>query len=69
MKRKSVIYKLLITFSSITSLFLILIGMFFTTWINKEYYNNKYKHIKKYIEIIEEATTEFLNNNEVGLKI
>lgn len=68
MKKKSVIYKLLITFSSITSLFLILIGMFFTTWINKEYYNDKDKRIKKYIEIIEESTTEFLNNNEVGFE-
>lgn len=68
MKKKSVIYKLLITFSSITSLFLILIGMFFTTWINKEYSNDKDKRIKKYIEIIEESTTEFLNNNEVGFE-
>lgn len=68
MKKKSVIYKLLITFSSITSLFLILIGMFFTAWINKEYYDDKDRRIKKYIEIIEESTTEFLNNNEEGFE-
>ena len=69
MKKKSVIYKLLITFSSITSAFLILIGMLFSTWINKEYHNDKNQRISKYIKIIEESTTEFLSkNNEIGFE-
>lgn len=67
MRKKSVIYKLLITFSSITSAVLILIGMFLTTMIYREYSNQEYERAGKFIEIIEEATTEFLNkNNEVG---
>lgn len=67
MRKKSVIYKLLITFSSITSVVLILIGMFLTTMIYREYSNQEYERAGKFIEIIEEATTEFLNkNNEVG---
>jgi signal transduction histidine kinase len=66
MKKKSVIYKLLITFSSITSAVLILVGMFLTTMIYREYSKQEYERASKYIEIIEEATTEFLNNNELG---
>lgn len=67
MRKKSVIYKLLITFSSITSVVLILVGMFLTTMIYREYSNQEYERAGKFIEIIEEATTEFLNkNNEVG---
>ncbi|MGG7144011.1 HAMP domain-containing sensor histidine kinase [Clostridium nigeriense] len=67
MRKKSVIYKLLITFSSITSAVLILVGMFLTTMIYREYSNQEYERASKYIEIIEEATTEFLNeNNELG---
>ena len=67
MRKKSVIYKLLITFSSITSTVLILVGMFLTTMIYREYSNQEYERASKYIEIIEEATTEFLNeNNELG---
>ena len=67
MRKKSVIYKLLITFSSITSAVLILIGMFLTTMIYREYSNQEYERAGRFIEIIEEATTEFLNkNNEVG---
>ena len=69
MKKKSVIYKLLITFSSITSAFLILIGMLFSTWINKEYHNDKNQRTSKYIKIIEESTTEFLSKNyEIGFE-
>lgn len=67
MKKKSVIYKLLITFSSITSGVLILVGMILTTVIYREYSKQEYERADKFMEIIEEATTEFLNqNNEVG---
>ena len=69
MKRKSVIYKLLITFSSITTIVLILVGISLSIIINKEYSNQKRELIGKYIEIIEESTTKFINNNdEAGYK-
>ena len=69
MKKKSVIYKLLITFSSITTAVLILVGVFLSVLINKEYANEKYNLISNYIEIIEKATENLINNNdEVGYK-
>lgn len=64
MKKKSVIYKLLITFSSITTLILILVGIFLSMIINREYYNEERELIGSYIEIIEEATSKFINNND-----
>lgn len=67
MRKKGLIYKLLLTFSSITAAVMILVGMFLSTWINREYSRQESKRAAKYIEIIEEATSEFLNkNNEVG---
>ena len=62
MKKKSVIYKLLITFSSITTAVLILVGVFLSVLINKEYANEKYNLISNYIEIIEKATENLINN-------
>ena len=63
MKKKSVIYKLLITFSSITTAVLVLVGVFLSVLINKEYANEKYNLISNYIEIIEKSTENFINNN------
>ena len=69
MKKKSVIYKLLITFSSITTAVLILVGIFLSILINNEYAKEKYNLISNYIEIIEKSTENFINNNdEVGYK-
>lgn len=69
MKRKSIIYKLLITFSSITTVILILVGIFLSMIINREYSNEKRELIGNYIEIIEESTSKFINNNdEAGYK-
>ncbi len=64
MKRKSVIYKLLITFSSITTIILILVGIFLSIIINKEYSKEKRELISNYIDIIEKSTTKFINNND-----
>ncbi|VYT98189.1 HAMP domain-containing protein [Clostridium tertium] len=67
MRKKGLIFKLLITFSSITAGVLILVGMVLTTWIEREYSIQESERVSRYIEIIEEATSEFLNkNNEVG---
>lgn len=67
MRKKGLIYKLLLTFSSITAAVMILVGMFLSTWINREYSRQESERASKYIEIIEEATSEFLNkNNELG---
>lgn len=69
MKRKSVIYKLLITFSSITTVILVLIGIFLSMIINRQYLSEKRELIENYIGIIEESTSKFINNNdEVGYK-
>ncbi|MGN0025740.1 MAG: ATP-binding protein [Clostridium sp.] len=69
MKRKSVIYKLLITFSSITTAILVLIGIFLSMIINRQYLSEKRELIENYIGIIEESTSKFINNNdEVGYK-
>ncbi|WP_291628798.1 HAMP domain-containing sensor histidine kinase [Clostridium sp.] len=69
MKRKSVIYKLLITFSSITTVVLVLIGLFLSMIINRQYLSEKRELIENYIGIIEESTSKFINNNdEVGYK-
>ncbi|MDU5109814.1 MAG: HAMP domain-containing sensor histidine kinase [Clostridium sp.] len=67
MRKKGLIYKLLLTFSSITAAVMILVGMFLSTWINREYSREELERTARYIEIVEEATSEFLNkNNEVG---
>lgn len=67
MRKKGLIYKLLLTFSSITAAVMILVGMFLSTWINREYYKQELERTSKYIEIVEESTSEFLNkNNELG---
>lgn len=63
MKRKSVIYRLLIAFSSITSIILILVGMILTAWINKEYSSQRIERIDSYMAMIQELTSEFLNGN------
>lgn len=69
MKRKSVIYKLLITFSSITTVVLVLIGIFLSMIINRQYLSEKRELIENYIGIIEESTSKFINNNdEIGYK-
>ncbi|WP_294167100.1 HAMP domain-containing sensor histidine kinase [uncultured Clostridium sp.] len=69
MKRKSVIYKLLITFSSITTVILVLIGILLSMIINRQYLSEKRELIENYIGIIEESTSKFINNNdEVGYK-
>lgn len=64
MKRKSVIYKLLITFSSITTAVLILIGALLSILISREYSNQKHQSISKYIQMVEEDTERFINNND-----
>lgn len=67
MRKKGLIYKLLLTFSSITAAVMILVGMFLSTLINREYSRQESERAARYIEIVEEATSEFLNkNNEVG---
>lgn len=67
MKKKSVIYKILITFSSITAILLILIGMVLSAWINRDYSILRSERISKYMEIIQGSTEEFLNeNSETG---
>lgn len=67
MRKTGLIYKLLLTFSSITAAVMILVGMFLSTWINREYYRQESERAARYIEIVEEATSEFLNkNNELG---
>ena len=69
MKKKSVIYKLLITFSTITSIILILVGLLLSIWINKEFFNQKKELVNNYVELIEEATTKIINNSdEAGYK-
>lgn len=67
MRKKGLIYKLLLTFSSITAAVMILVGMFLSTWINRQYSRQESERTARYIEIVEEATSEFLNkNNELG---
>ena len=64
MKKKSVIYKLLITFSIITSTILILVGLVLSIWINKEFFNQKKELVSNYVDLIEEATTKIINNSD-----
>ena len=67
MKKKSVIYKILITFSSITAILLILIGMVLSAWINRDYSILRSERISKYMEIIQGSTEEFIKeNSETG---
>lgn len=63
MKRKSVTYKILITFSSVTSIILILVGMALSAWLNREYLNQRNELVSKYIELIQNSTAGFLNQN------
>ena len=63
MGKKSVINRILITFSSLILTILIVIGGILSIWAKKEYSNREIDLINQYVEIIENSTSEYLNEN------
>ena len=63
MRKKSVINRILITFSSLILIILIIIGGILSIWANREYSNRKLNLVNQYIDIIENSTQEYLNKN------
>ena len=69
MKRKSIIYKLLLSFSIIITTFFVAIGILITICINKEYEKQCEKKVNEYMSAIEEVTNNFLKvNDEITYK-
>ena len=63
MEKKSVINRFLFTFYSITLIILMIIGGVISAWFNISNINERTELIEKYVEIIEDTTIEFLNEN------
>lgn len=63
MRKKSVINRILITFSSLILVILIVIGGVLSIWANKEYSKRELELMNQYIEIIEDSTSEYFNEN------
>lgn len=63
MEKKSVINKFLVTFYAITLVVLMIIGSVISAWLNFRDSNEKSELIEKYVEIIEDTTLVFLNEN------
>ena len=63
MNKKGIAYKLTITFTSITAVILILIGMTLSIWFNREYKIERTYLLDKQLSLIEGATLSFLNDN------
>ena len=63
MEKKSVINRFLLTFYSITLIVLMIIGGVISAWFNISNINQRFELIEKYVEIIEDTTLSFINEN------
>ncbi|MEG0857124.1 MAG: HAMP domain-containing sensor histidine kinase [Terrisporobacter sp.] len=63
MSKKSITYKLIITFTAITGSVLILIGMILSFWFNKDYVAERINILERQLSLIEQANTSYLNQN------
>lgn len=63
MEKKSVINRFLLTFYSITLIVLMIIGGVISAWFNISNINQRSELIEKYVEIIEDTTLSFINEN------
>ena len=63
MEKKSVINRFLVTFYTITLLVLMIIGSVISAWLNFKSASETSELITKYIDIIEDTTLVFLNDN------
>ena len=63
MEKKSVIHRFLLTFYSITIVVLMIIGGVISAWFNISNINQRSELIEKYVEIIEDTTLSFINEN------
>lgn len=63
MRKKSVINRILITFSSLILVILIVIGGVLSIWANREYSKRELEVMNQYIEVIEDSTSEYFNEN------
>lgn len=63
MGKKSVINRFLVTFYAITLVVLMIIGSVISAWLNFSNTNERSELIEKYVEIIEDTTLVFLNEN------
>ncbi|GAB6168592.1 HAMP domain-containing sensor histidine kinase [Clostridium carnis] len=63
MRRRGIIYKLLISFTTITAVVLSLLGIFLSSWLHREYMKERQISLEKQMNLIETATLNFLNQN------
>lgn len=63
MNKKSIAYKLIITFTAITGVVLVLIGMILSVWFNNDYITERTNILNKQLNLIEHATIAYLNQN------
>ncbi|WP_300386395.1 HAMP domain-containing sensor histidine kinase [Clostridium sp.] len=63
MRKRGVINRILITFSSLILIILIVIGGILSIWINVEYSKKRLDLINQYVSVIENSTQEYLNKN------
>ena len=63
MNTKSITYRLIVIFTSITGVFLILIGIIFSVWFNIYQDTERSNMFEKQLDLIEEANLAYLNQN------
>ena len=67
MKKKSIVKKLIITFTSITGGVLTLVGLILTVWISMSYTEERIQTIDRQISIVEETVRGYLKQeNDYG---
>ena len=63
MNKKSITYRLIVIFTSITGTFLILIGIIFSVWFNIYQVSERKNILEKQLDLIEDANIAYLNQN------
>lgn len=63
MTKRGIVYKLIVTFTSITGVVLLLVGMMLSIWFNREYKIEKIASLDRQMVLIENSTISYLKDN------
>lgn len=63
MTKRGIVYKLIVTFTSITGVVLLLVGMMLSIWFSREYKIEKLALLDKQMVLIENSTISYLKDN------
>lgn len=63
MTKRGIVYKLIVTFTSITGVVLLLVGMMLSIWFNREYKIEKFASLDRQMILIKTSTISYLRDN------